>query len=396
VRKGRVARDYLPRAIDALQSELAGPSLLGAAPSSGCFLATARGGGTTPRLSHAVLPPALPPSLAVLNESNSILFILSSNPSSRALVSAYIRGGEPADPHSLGLIQSVVYGAAKRWIAGKDMETALSNARDANANGLGTILNYLGEDISDPGLAGSHFDEYLRLQMAINDSRIDGCVSVKLTQVGLDAGGRKEEEAEGRERQDSLIFERMKRLADAAESMNQMLWIDMEGSALTTRTLEIYSKLLLDGHKNVGVALQAYLRRSEADLQRLMELGGKVRLVKGAYREAPEVAYSSREQITQSYLRLLRTLFDSCEYFAVATHDSRPIEEAQELHRSKPSVKFEFEMLKGIRNDLKLTLTKSGYRVVDYLPYGSEWYAYSMRRIREHPSNVWLLLRSIF
>jgi proline dehydrogenase len=293
-------------------------------------------------------------------------------------------------------MQTIVYGAAKRWIAGKDMETALSNAREANAKGLGTILNYLGEDIADLNVAGSHFEEYLRLQRAISGYKIDGCVSVKLTQVGLGIGGAGAGVTGGREDgQDSLVLERAERLVEAAESMGQMLWIDMESSALTTRTLDIYCRLL-QSHKNVGVALQAYLKRSEADLERLMDVGGKVRLVKGAYREAPDVVFRSREEVTQSYLRLMRVLFDRCEYFAVATHDSRPIQEAGALHGSSPSVRFEFEMLKGIRDDLKLKLAGSGYRVVDYLPYGEEWYAYSMRRIKEHPSNVWLLLRSLF
>ena len=294
-------------------------------------------------------------------------------------------------------MQSIVYGAAKRWIAGKDMETALSNAREANAKGLGTILNYLGEDITDLKVADSHFEEYLRLQRAISGSNIDGCVSVKLTQVGLGTGTAGAGVSGGRteDGRDSLVLERAERLVEAAESMGQMLWVDMEGSALTTRTLDIYCKLL-QAHKNVGVALQAYLRRSEADLERLMDVGGKVRLVKGAYREAPDVVFRSREEVTQSYLKLMRVLFDRCEYFAVATHDSRPIQEAEALHGSSPSVRFEFEMLKGIRDDLKLKLARSGYRVIDYLPYGEEWYAYSMRRIKEHPSNVWLLLRSLF
>ena len=145
----------------------------------------------------------------------------------------------------------------------------------------------------------------------------------------------------------------------------------------------------------MGVALQAYLRRSEADLQNLMDVGAKVRLVKGAYREPPEVAFRSREQVTENFIKLLRILFERGEGFAVGTHDSRPIEEAKRLHESNPGKKFEFEMLRGIRDDLKLKLVKAGHRVVDYMPYGEEWYPYSIRRIKEHPRNVWLLLRSI-
>jgi len=275
-----------------------------------------------------------------------------------------------------------MYGAAKRWIAGKDMETALAKAKEANAKGLGTILNYLGEDGKDPSVAESHYQEYVKLQRAIEAAGIDGCVSVKLTQFGLGV------------LEDSSVVEKATLLAEEAQAMRRMLWIDMEGSNLTTRTLEMYSDLF-KAHKNVGVALQAYLRRSEADLQSLMDIGAKVRLVKGAYREPSEVAFRSREQVTENFIKLLRILFERGEGFAVGTHDSSPIEEAERLHESNPSKKFEFEMLRGIRDDLKLKLAKAGHRVVDYMPYGEEWYPYSIRRIKEHPSNIWLLLRSL-
>jgi len=282
----------------------------------------------------------------------------------------------------LGILQDLTYGAAKRWIAGKDMETALAKAKEANAKGLGIILNYLGEDVTDPAVAESHFEEYVKLQRAIGSSGIDGCVSVKLTQFGLGV------------LDDAVVLEKAQQLVEEAGDTGRMLWIDMEGSSVTTRTLQIYSKLL-EGHKNVGVALQAYLRRSEDDLKSLMDIGGKVRLVKGAYREPPGVAFRSRQEVTENYLKLMRTLFQRGQGFAVATHDSRPIEEAERLHESSPGTKFEFEMLRGIRDDLKLKLAGAGHRVVDYMPYGQEWYPYSVRRIKEHPSNIWLLLRSL-
>jgi proline dehydrogenase len=283
----------------------------------------------------------------------------------------------------MGLFQAFVYGAAKRWIAGKEMEAALLNAKEANARGLGAVLNYLGEDVKDPRVAERHFEEYTKLQRAIQEAGIDGCASVKLTQFGLGV------------QDDPVVVEMAGRLADEAAGMGRMLWIDMEGSSVTTRTLRIYAELL-EHHKNVGVALQAYLRRSEQDLRMLMDIGGKVRLVKGAYKEPSELAFHSRDQIRESFIKLMRVLFERGDGFAVATHDSKPIEEAERLHGLHPGTRFEFEMLRGIRDDLKLRLAKAGYRVVDYMPYGEEWYAYSMRRIKEHPSNIWLLLRSIF
>ncbi len=282
----------------------------------------------------------------------------------------------------MGVLQSLTYGAAKRWIAGKDMETALAKAKEANAKGLGTILNYLGEDVKDPRVAESQFAEYVKLQRALGDAGIDGCVSVKLTQFGLGV------------LEDTVVLDKAERLAQEAEGLGRMLWIDMEGSAVTTLTLQIYSKLL-GGHKNVGVALQAYLKRSEDDLRTLMDIGAKVRLVKGAYREPPSLVFNSRAQVTENYIKLMKALFERGDGFAIATHDSRPIEEAERLHEASPGTKFEFEMLRGIRDDLKIRLAKSGYRVVVYMPYGEEWYPYSVRRIKEHPSNLWLLLRSI-
>lgn len=282
----------------------------------------------------------------------------------------------------MGVLQDLTYGAAKRWIAGKDMESALGKAKETNGKGLGAILNYLGEDVKDARVAQSNFEEYLRLQRAIGDGGIDGCVSVKLTQFGLGV------------LEDSEVFEKALALVEEAEGAGRMFWIDMEGSAVTARTLEMYSKLL-KAHRNVGVAIQAYLRRSQGDLSALLDLGGRVRLVKGAYREPSQIVFRTRREISENFLRLTKTLFERGDGFAIATHDSRLIEEAETLHRSNPRAKFEFEMLRGIRDDLKLRLAKEGYRVVDYLPYGGEWYPYSVRRIKEHPSNVWLLLRSL-
>lgn len=282
----------------------------------------------------------------------------------------------------MGILQDLTYGAAKRWIAGKDMETALAKAKEANAKGLGTILNYLGEDVDDPRVAETHFAEYRRLQHAIGDAAIDGCVSVKLTQFGLGV------------LEESSVLDKAAQLVEEAKGMGRMLWLDMEGSAVTTSTLRIYSKLR-ESHENVGVALQAYLRRSEDDLKNLLDIGGKVRLVKGAYREPSSLVFQSRSEVTENYLSLMRALFERGQGFAVATHDSRPIEEAVKLHDASPNTKFEFEMLRGIRDDLKLKLATAGHRVVDYMPYGAEWYPYSVRRIKEHPSNIWLLLRSI-
>jgi proline dehydrogenase len=182
-------------------------------------------------------------------------------------------------------------------------------------------------------------------------------------------------------------------VADHASSLGQFLWLDMEGSKFTDVTIGTYLELF-EGHKNTGIALQSYLKRSENDLARLLEKEAKIRLVKGAYREPPDLIYTSREEVSKNYSKLVKLLFEKGNHFAIGTHDSRLIEEARSL-ASSHKVEFEFEMLKGIRDELKPVLVGAGYRVVDYIPYGEEWYSYSMRRMREHPGNFWLLLRSL-
>jgi proline dehydrogenase len=271
--------------------------------------------------------------------------------------------------------QSLVYRFAKRWIAGKELEEALKAAQETNEKGMRSILNYLGEDVSDPAVVERNYQEYLKIQNITSERGMKACISLKPTQFGTEAA------------------QRIRSLAEEGEKLNQDVWIDMENSASTSKTLEIYLDVLRS-YRNVGVALQAYLKRSEQDLVQILDAGGRVRLCKGAYRESPEIVFKSREEINENFTKLLNILFERGNDFAVATHDSKLIDDARKLADSHHVV-FEFEMLKGIRNELKEELVASGYRVSDYLPYGSQWYNYSMRRVTEHPSNVWLLARSL-
>jgi len=280
----------------------------------------------------------------------------------------------------LGLGEALLLRVAKRWIAGVDLDSVIEDAKRANRKGMKAIANFLGEEISDPAIADSHAAEYIALQEAINAGGIEGCASIKLTQFGLGS------DDEGARRRLELI-------ASKADKLNQPLWIDMEGSAVTSKTLEIYSEAK-ERHGRLGVALQAYMRRSEGDLEALLDRGGRVRLVKGAYGEPSEIVFPSRRKVTENFISLLRMLFERGDNFAVATHNSRLIAEARRLAESK-GAKFEFEMLKGIRNELKEELVASGYRVSEYIPYGDRWLSYSRRRMEEHPSNFLLLLRSL-
>jgi proline dehydrogenase len=280
----------------------------------------------------------------------------------------------------MGLKERLVLPLAKRWISGTNLDSAVKDANKANSRGIGVVVNFLGEGIKDPATADANADEYLRLQQAIADKGIEGFPSVKLSQLGL--GG-----------DDAGMRVRLERIASNADRLGQLLWLDMEGSAFTEATINTY----LDAHSRhpgLGVALQAYARRSESDLKMILDANGQVRLVKGAYRESSEFVFPTRDEVRGNYIKLMETLFERGSGFAIGTHDSLLIERARSLGEGK-RVDFHFEMLKGIRDDLKDELVKSGNRVYEYLPYGDKWYAYSKRRISEHPSNIWLLLRSL-
>jgi len=280
----------------------------------------------------------------------------------------------------MGLTETLFFRVAKRWMAGLDLESVIVDAKRANEKGMNVTANFLGEDIKDRATADSHLREYLALQNAIGSEGIKGCVSVKLTQFGMGAD-------------DAGASQRLELVASNAEKLNQFLWVDMESSAFTSRTLDAFGDAL-SRHRRLGIAIQSYLKRSEADTKALIDLGAGIRLVKGAYREPPGIVFPSRKDITKSFSSLLRLLFERGDNFAVATHDSELIDETKRLAESK-HVNFEFQMLKGIRDELKEELVKSGYKVSEYLPYGASWLAYSRRRLTEHPSNVWLLLRSL-
>ncbi len=280
----------------------------------------------------------------------------------------------------MGLKETFVLPVAKRWIAGADVDSAVADAKKANSKGMGAVVNFLGEEIKDAATADAHTEEYLRLQQRLADEGVRGFVSLKLTQLGLGAD-------------DAGAASRLERIAENSERVGQPLWIDMESSQFTEKTIALYLSSL-QSHKDLGVVVQAYMKRSEADLKVLLDSGARVRLVKGAYRESPDVVYRSREEISANFARLMGVLFERGKGFAIATHDSKLVEGAKTLAGPRRG-DFEFEMLKGIRDELKGELVKSGFAMSEYLPYGDRWFAYSKRRIMEHPSNVLLLLRSL-
>jgi proline dehydrogenase len=280
----------------------------------------------------------------------------------------------------MGLKETFILPLAKRWISGTELNAGIEDARKANARGMGAVLNFLGEEITDLTAADSAMSEYLRLQQAMADNQIRGHPSVKLTQLGLVLS---QEEA----------AKRLDSIAANGDRLGQWLYVDMEGSKFTDASIAVYEEILTK-HPHTGLALQAYMKRSGSDLNLLMDKGAKIRLVKGAYRESHDLVYANRQEIRGNYSKLMAVLFERCDHFAIATHDSVLVDEARKLAESSHA-EVEFELLKGIRDPLKQELVSSGFKVSVYLPYGDRWYAYSKRRITEHPSNIWLLLRSL-
>ncbi|NWG36597.1 proline dehydrogenase family protein [Nitrososphaera sp.] len=275
-----------------------------------------------------------------------------------------------------GLTERLLFRVAKKWVAGYSQEDAAKAAIDANNRGMSAILNFLGEDTLDAKQVDAAVREYLSLMDLLKERGVRGCVSVKPTQLGLAIDY-------------DACLQNFRALAAKAKSLNQFLWLDMESARFTEQTITIYLELLKE-YSEVGVAIQAYLKRSASDLLHIIEHGGKVRLVKGAYHEGEEHAFSSKDQVDRNYLHLLEMLAKSDSFFAVATHDSDLVEKALELGGNP-----EFQMLMGIRDELKAGLVARKLRVAEYIPYGSQWLPYSVRRIRERKRNLLLLARSL-
>ena len=269
---------------------------------------------------------------------------------------------------------------AKHWIAGETLEDAIARAQQSNARGVRGIVNLLGEEIAAQEEANAAREGYLEILKTLDALQIKGCISIKPTQLGLAIN-------------ETLFRDNLMKVLSHAKSLGNFVWMDMEGSPFTAQTVDAY----LESWKkfgNVGVAIQAYLRRSEDDVSRILDSGGIIRLCKGAYNESPAIVYKRKNEIDQNFSKLMRMMFERGRGFAIATHDERLIEEATKLSNVHHG-DFEFEMLMGIRDKKKLELVERGYRVSEYIPFGKSWWAYSVRRIREHKSNIFLLARSL-
>jgi proline dehydrogenase len=277
------------------------------------------------------------------------------------------------------------WGFARRFIAGETVAEAVEVARRLNSAGRHVTLDYLGESVRtiDEATAAAH--EYVRLIKVILAAGVEGNLSIKLTQLGLAIDR-------------ATCVDNLRRILDPAQRHGFYVRIDMENSPYTAVTLDVFETLWRQDYHNLGVALQAYLYRTEADVHRMNELGAKVRLVKGAYKEPASAAYQKVSEVNAAFLRLAKLLLDAGTYPAIATHDENLLNQTRAYAAGQGIAKdrYEFQLLYGVRRDMQATLVTLGHRVRVYIPFGREWFPYFMRRLGERPSNVAFVLRSLW
>jgi proline dehydrogenase len=273
---------------------------------------------------------------------------------------------------------------ARRFIAGETVAEAIAAARAVEARGMTVTLDLLGESVTSLGEADAATRDYVAVLDAIIESGIGRNISLKLTQLGLDVDK-------------AIAIDNFRKILERAGPAGFFVRIDMENSPYTEVTLEIFETLWRHDYRQIGVVLQSALFRSENDLQHVNALGGRVRLVKGAYKEPTSVAYQKKADADAAYARMLKTMITEGHDPAIATHDPKMIELARQVardHNVAPE-RFEFQMLHGVRRDLQAMLVKAGYRVRVYIPFGREWFPYFMRRLGERPANVMFAIRGI-
>jgi proline dehydrogenase len=263
---------------------------------------------------------------------------------------------------------------ARPYIAGETMEQALDVVRGLNAEGAMTTLDILGEGVHERRHAIRARDDYLRLLQEIASQRLDANVSVKLTQLGLALDR-------------SFCLENIRSVVARAAELDNFIRIDMEDSGVTGPTLEIHNALHGAFPARVGVAIQAYLRRSRTDVEELAAMKANIRLCKGIYVEPFEIAFKDRSLVQRNFIDLLERLLDAGSYVGIATHDEIVVQDARRAIRRRglPRERYEFQMLLGVTVPLRRLLLREGHRLRVYVPYGPNWHAYSVRRLRENP-----------
>jgi proline dehydrogenase len=271
-----------------------------------------------------------------------------------------------------------------RFVAGESLEAALPKVIELSRLDITATLDQLGENVNSVEEARAAVETFTTSLSALAAHNLEPNISVKLTMLGLDLG-------------DEVAQANLSRILDVAREVSGFVRIDMEGSAYVDRTLAIFERAHDAYPENVGIVIQAYLYRSRADIERMIERRARVRLVKGAYAEPSSIAFPENKDIDDTYLRLMYLLLERGNYPAIATHDMKLIEAARQFARDHVIAldRFEFQMLYGVRRDAQAALVADGYRMRVYVPFGTQWYPYFTRRIAERPANAFFVLRQV-
>ncbi len=282
------------------------------------------------------------------------------------------------------LPKSIVHIFAKRYIAGEKLEDAVRVTKEFNQKGIFTTIDVLGEAVSTKRESELAKKECLAVLDAIEKHKLKSNLSLKPTQLGLSI-----------DRQ--FCYEQVSEILERAKSYNNFVRIDMEDSPTTDATFELYNNLR-EKYTNVGVVVQAYLKRTYNDVQKQNELGTNYRLCKGIYIEPEEIAYKDRQKVRDNYLAILEAMLKNGNYVGIATHDDYLVKGAYELIKKLniSKDKFEFQMLYGVKEDLRDKINADGYKIRIYVPFGEHWYKYSIRRLQENPEVAWYITKSIF
>ncbi len=273
-----------------------------------------------------------------------------------------------------------------RFIAGESIDQAVAAISELNKRGCSASFDHLNESVSSTTETEAEIREYLDILRQIDESGINSNVSIKLTQFGLEIDP-------------ELTYRNARTVVEDAARRGNFVRIDMEGSAVTQVTLDIFKRMRAEFELNdVGIVLQSYLYRTEADARELLKIPARIRLCKGAYDEPSDVAYPDKKDVDDNYVRVMKLLLGSGVYHGIATHDPKMIEATTDFAQKEGVGKdaFEFQMLYGIRRDLQEQLARDGYNMRVYVPYGKHWYPYFMRRLAERPANVWFVMKNLW
>lgn len=273
---------------------------------------------------------------------------------------------------------------ASRFVAGESLDMACDVIADLNRKGLAVTIDYLGEFIDDEQEAGKMAVECIEAIRMIGTNELDSQLSLKLTSMGLDVS-------------EQVVMNNMRRILDEAKAQRVFVTLDMEDFPRCQPTLDVF-KTLKSEYNELGTVIQAYLYRTEKDIEELDAYHPNLRLVKGAYKEPREVAFPEKKDVDENFKKIIKKHMQNGNYTAVATHDDKIIDYTRDLVKNQgiPRDSFEFQMLYGIRTEKQLELAKEGYKVRVYVPYGTDWYGYFMRRLAERPANIAFVLKGLF